>query len=504
MAGSTGMPSTDMAFTIGNDFPAAPIIDGTTPPNAPVLFGPGGSGTMTGGPCLLDPEPGSVFPQNWMRLRFNLAPVGGQNLFEIRLHSPAETNDLVVYTQNQEWKMDAATWQAIANHLVDQPITVTVRGAVYDGTKLTSGPSIGTTGTIAIAPVSAPGAIIYWSAQNKVTALKGFTLGEEGVHPVLVPTQVDASSQCIACHSSTPDGTYVGLSWTNTFDNGDPAQIALRTTDGKMTAPSFISTAAATLLQRTQELPVYSKAHWTSGDHIMLSMLYNGSSYDITWTDLEATSSAGTGTLKRTGDNGFPGDATWSHDGNNVAYASGSTIASGYQTKDADLRVIPYANKAGGTSVAVAGASDPTYNEYFPTYSPDDQFIAFTRIPDGHDQLHADQCAGRGARRSRRRRADGDAPCANDPVACSGHASPGLTNSWPKWAPDVTTSGTRKFYWLTFSSKRIDAMTPQLFVTPVVVDGGTIKTYPALYLWNQPAGEGNHTPAWDNFAIPIS
>jgi len=53
---------------------------------------------------------------------------------------------------------------------------------------------------------------------------------------------------------------------------------------------------------------------------------------------------------------------------------------------------------------------------------------------------------------------------------------------------------------LTFSSQRTG--TPQLFVTAVVVDAGTISTYPALYLWNQPPDEGNHTPSWDNYQIP--
>jgi hypothetical protein len=28
----------------------------------------------------------------------------------------------------------------------------------------------------------------------------------------------------------------------------------------------------------------------------------------------------------------------------------------------------------------------------------------------------------------------------------------------------------------------------------MVDDGQSITTYPALYLWNQPADEGNHTP----------
>jgi hypothetical protein len=91
---------------------------------------------------------------------------------------------------------------------------------------------------------------------------------------------------------------------------------------------------------------------------------------------------------------------------------------------------------------------------------------------------------------------------ANDPPACSGHTSPGVTNSWPKWAPSVATaSGGRTFYWLVFSSTRAGSL-PQLYVTPVVVTGTQVQSYGALYLWNQPATTGNHTPAWDAFKIP--
>ena len=63
-------------------------------------------------------------------------------------------------------------------------------------------------------------------------------------------------------------------------------------------------------------------------------------------------------------------------------------------------------------------------------------------------------------------------------------------------------SGGRTFYWVVFSSTRSEDGSPQLYVTPVVVDGSGIHTYHALYLWNQPADEHNHTPAWDVFKIP--
>ena len=93
---------------------------------------------------------------------------------------------------------------------------------------------------------------------------------------------------------------------------------------------------------------------------------------------------------------------------------------------------------------------------------------------------------------------------ANDPDQCASVTSPGLTNSWPKWSPEATTFGGKTYYWLTFSSTRGAGGKPQLYVSPVVVEGGVPTTYPALYLWNQPVDEANHTPAWDVFEITIN
>ena len=42
-----------------------------------------------------------------------------------------------------------------------------------------------------------------------------------------------------------------------------------------------------------------------------------------------------------------------------------------------------------------------------------------------------------------------------------------------------------------------------LYITGVVTTPGAPPvTYGALYLWNQPEAESNHTPAWDVFKIP--
>ena len=142
---------------------------------------------------------------------------------------------------------------------------------------------------------------------------------------MLVPTQVYASTQCIACHSSTPDGMFVGLSWTNTFaNNGDPAQIAMLSTDGTMTTPSFVSSAAATLLARSgQELPGSPRrtgqpaiAHAVDA----LQRLLLRHHVDRPEDDLQRRHRHA-GAHRR---QGHPGDAAFSHDGNNVVYASGT------------------------------------------------------------------------------------------------------------------------------------------------------------------------------------
>jgi Tol biopolymer transport system component len=152
----------------------------------------------------------------------------------------------------------------------------------------------------------------------------------------------------------------------------------------------------------------------------------------------------------------------------------------------------------GGTVTKIPGASSASFNEYYPTFSPDDQLIAFNRVAQDassynnpNAEVYVIPSSGNGPVRL----------AANDPPSCSGKTSPGVTNSWPKWSPGTSAVGTKQYYWLTFSSTRSANGNPQLYVTPVITQGNVISTFPALYLWNQPADEKNHTPAWDDFSI---
>ncbi len=490
-----------------SDFPMTPIIDpgGSAPTDSGTLFGDPMTGAATGGPCLFEPEVGTIYPRNWIRPRFTWIPGANENLFELRITTPTQVNPLVVFTTATTWTMPAGLWMGLQTHSVDTPLTVSIRGAVFDGTVLTSGPEHGTSGDISIAPVDAPGAIVYWTTTGG-TLLRGFSIGDEIVKDIITPT--DAGSKCVGCHSSTPDGKFVGFSSSQNPGNGDPTTLGLLSSDGTHTAPAFLTASAQTLMARqNQEQPVFSKMHWQAGDHTAVTMYPTGGRFEMMWTDLEATATdqnVGWGIIARTGDatNNTPNAAAYAsfaHTSDTLLYVSAPSVSSGVTTSHGNLMTVPYNNRAGGTASPIVGADTATYNEFYPTFSPDDTYVAFNRVADGQSSYN--NAASEVWIIPTAGNTTPTRIAANDPPACTGKVSPGVTNSWPKWAPAATDDGGRRYYWLTFSSTRGTGGNPQLYVTPVIDDGTQLLTYPALYLWNQPATENNHTPAWDNFSI---
>jgi hypothetical protein len=490
-----------------SDFPPQPILDmpdaGASPPaNAGQLFG-GPSQGASGGPCLIEPEVGSLYPKNWLRPRFSWIAANGENLFELRLHVANQSNDLVVYTTQTEWTMPKAMWGSLSNDSADQPMTVSVRGGVYAGGALT-GEALGSKGDLGIAPVAAPGTIVYWSIipQPGTTALKGFAVGDESVTPVLTPNQVqEFNAPCVGCHTATPDGYYASFSSSaNQWGNGF-ADIRQNMTGQ---APPWLGAAGKAAVEApTLGIHTFSPAHWAAGDRVEISGYAPGDNHQpqLTWIDLEAQNAPASGTIARTGDSNYAGAPSWSHDGKTIAYVSTNAQVDGrLDDGAADVWTVPYNNKAGGTATPLTGASANGMRNFYPSFSPDDKLVAFDEVTSGNmynnaqDELYVVPSAGGKATRLD----------ANDPPACTGKTSPGVTNSWPKWSPQAqTTTDGRTFYWIVFSSIRDPGGNPQLYVTPVVVDGaGKVTTYHALYLWNQPASENNHTPAWDNFQIP--
>jgi hypothetical protein len=235
------------------------------------------------------------------------------------------------------------------------------------------------------------------------------------------------------------------------------------------------------------------------------------------------------GFIARNGDSRGAEGPSWSHDGTTIVYVSTNAAKDGrLATGAADLYSVPYNSRAGGTATPLAGASDPNVSEYYPSFSPDDKYIAYDHAPasetmyyNPHSEVFVIPASG----------GTGTRLDANAPPACSGATSPGVTNSWAKWSPQVTTCSGKTYYWIIFSSSRQGALfkasnlksggqvpTSQLYVTALVDNGsGSLSTYPALYIWNQPttftstsaatqsfngSPQSNHTPTWEIVDIP--
>jgi hypothetical protein len=511
-----GLIGSDGSTGPHTDFPSTPIIDtpdggtGAAPANSGTLFSGAGAAGDGGAdaPCLVQSEVGSLLPRNWLRPRFGWQAGGGENLFELRVHADNQTNDLVVYTTATEWTMPQTMWAALAKDSAGVPMTVSVRGAVYASGAIT-GLAQGSSGPFGIAPVDAPGAIVYWHIiGGNDGELKGFNVGDEDVQLTLPATSVtEYSTTCIGCHVSTPDGKYAVFSSSATAPQWDDGIGAVSAEAGVGTTPSFLSTDAKTALQTASEgIMTTSIAHWAAGDYMVLAS--SNDNHSIQWTELDGVGAAASGTVPITGGdpNSNHTSPSWSHDGKTIAYTSAPQSTSGRpDANNNDIYMLPYNNKAGGAAAPLVGANS-TANEYYPSFSPDDKWITFNRsvntggvysVPTAEVYVTKADGSGTATRLA-----------ANDPPACANRPSPGITNSWPRWAPakpaPQTVNGLT-YYWVVFSSKRLDGSTPQLYMAPVVIDAaGNVKQYQAVYLWNQPITERNHTPAWDVFGIPPS
>jgi hypothetical protein len=555
--GSTTPIVTPPACDPCTDFPAAPVVDGTAPPDAAQTFGGATSGSAGGGPCLIEPELGALYPNNWLRPRFRVKAPAGQDVFELRLHAKSQANDLVVYTGSPSWTMPKDLWAALSAHSHDEPITVTVRGASKAGGAATV--AKGTSGDIAIAPVSASGTMVYWSTsgmtygqpKNGDTVLSGFAVGDESVATVLKPNQAQQlikdqggnvlkadsnPARCIGCHTSTPDGAFISYNdfypWNAVLASGKAGSVGA--------SPPFLRAGGwNAITQPWIGMTTYSRAHWRVGDHVMVASFGTSNSdsdpsAQLAWFDLESTAS-GTSpadlkgkafdVIARTGDARGAAAPSWSHDGTFIVYTSTDSEKSGRLGSGvADLYRVEYGGRAGGAARPITGAAEPDTAEYYPALSSNDRLIAYNAIPQtvaaaSHPAIGNvgsqswDGMYAQPATEVFVIPAAGGVPvrlAANDPPACAGAPSPGINNSWPKWAPEARTTGGKTYYWLIFSSWRDGATAPnqspiaQLYITGVVEDeAGHLETHGAIYLWNQPPTTSNHTPAWDVFQIPI-
>lgn len=430
-----------------SDFPAEPFYEGAADSSVPTLFG--AADNMSAGGCVLEPQlstdtvPGALIPANWLRPRFRFEIPG--DVFEIRISSSVEANDLVAYTTEKIWAIPRDVWATAGQNHAGKTVSVTIRGV----TRASGGTPVGVQGDLNIAPVNAGGSMVFWTVRDsnvtpESSKLFGFRVGDEGVVEALKPATVEFSQiihengrdlrgeygggkpgfnpgdvQCMGCHTSTPDGAAV------VFTDDWPWNKAIASIEEGSTGaiPSYLTQAGRALLKMpfigTQTM---SPAYWADNNRVLVTS-YSArsapfppegtpSTHSLMWMNLQnsasindtvppedgtrdqvrdarnqaimAAQNSAWGIITTTGETRNAVTPDWSNSGAKIVYVSTDQAPDGhpdYDATQADLVMVDYNGGAGGVATPIPGASDPGVLEYYPAFSPDDRLIAYTRAP---------------------------------------------------------------------------------------------------------------------------
>jgi hypothetical protein len=515
------------------DFPQQPILsDGVTPDLVAMFNDSVGQGNPP--PCIIEPQPETLYPSNWNHLQIKLGT--GTGPFKVFMHVDGELNDLVAYVSGNVFDLDGNTWRALATNVPGQQVTV----------KVTSPGSAEATTSFAIAPVAVTDKISF-SAEDiqdldqhapiKNSNLRQISIGNGDAPATVVLNIADVqmktttsspntplrSVSCLGCHVDAPDGL------ATIFEDTYPWNMAVASLkpDEIGAVPSFVTAGGqAGLRQPGLGISTISRSHFSPGDRIVVAPYYlddpsmptlysqQKANVQLAWFDLEAASVpyggypvAGKqfGIIARNGDPRGAASPAFSNDGTTIAYASTNSGIDGRLSVGAtDIYTVKYNNRAGGDAVPLAGAASDALEEYYPAFSSDDQIVGFTTVPAGesmyqnpHAEVYVLPATGRTPIRLK----------ANDPVTCSGVTSPGVNNNWTRFSTTIIAGG-KTYQFVVFSSGRdqiappattggMFTVLPQLYIAAIVVEDGVVKDYPAIRLPGQPVDRVNVAPSWN-------
>lgn len=442
------------------------------PANAPDLFGAGVADPASA-PVFVYPPDQVIVPQNLGDLEAHWTDGFGHDLYELRL--VGDHVDLRVYVRGGTtgWSgFTSAEWYAAAQST--PLLTLGLRGLTE------ASPA-----TIGVAPNrivkttndEVMGGLYYWASRAASGAYGIFRhdFGTPGVPAEEFFTTTQAG-RCVACHALSRDGTRMAVG----YDGGNRS--------------STIVDVASRTPQIPPETMFWNFATYTPDGARLIT------SRDGVLTIRDGLTGAPMGTVP-TG--GYATHPDFAADGSAMAFVAVGAPNQDWHFGGGAIATIPY-DAATGTFGAPRPLVNDGGNNYYPSFSPDGQWILFNRsTEDAYDDASAELWVVK---------TDGTAAPRKLDLANLGA---GLTNSWARWAPFRNTFGplgaTENLYWLTFSSKRafgvrLPGGQPQIWMAPFfpgrVATGGD-PTAPAFRLPFQDIGSNNHIAQWTETVVPI-
>ncbi|MDB4965584.1 MAG: tolB protein precursor [Myxococcales bacterium] len=481
--------------TGGNQPPAThDIVDPTLPPG--VVGGFDGTPAGTSGVTLVYPNSGAIVPHD-------LAPVDVQwnaasPVYRVTF-SVDNGNKLRGYVKTADWVPPAGEWQWLLDVAAGHTITLSVDGATVDGSGVPQGPVVGSGGQpLKVSRDDATGALFYFATTgDQLTGdgtLERLQLGSQKADKYLNKT--NNGGRCVGCHALSRDGKRVAFTFLDLGGVATGATMSLGDVDA--TNPT------------TQQAPANTQAATTSfspdGSRIITS-------YEGKLTLREGTTGNKIADVATSGPALFP---DWSPDGSSIVFVKPTAMCAPSGLNFGQASIFAYggslvtmtASGAGFGNEKVLMQAAAGENNFYPSYSPDGQYVVFARASASSKSSWAmanSSCNGQ----------DGSGLSYDNPsatiwilpaaggtpvqlTAANGEAM--RTNSWPKWGPKADGD----YLWLSFSSTRpygnvlTGAMAHhQIWITAIPRAGATgDPSSPGVWFPFQDTATKNHIGVW--------
>ena len=454
--------------------------DGTVPAGAGGMFD-GATETGTDGPTIAYPENNVIAPPNLGQFDVHWRPGAGQDLFEISLQNQYVNLKIHKAATGPAYSFYLpAEWTAVAS--TAEPITLTVSGmnTASPGTKSTSEPhTVGTTNEIV------QGGLYYWTTSPPQGIFR-YDMSTPDMPPSsFFPANMapGGATNCVGCHTLSKDGTKIAM----TIDGGDGRGAMFDVADRSILIPFASNPQSwnfATFNTDNTKLVTVSGGQMVlrSANGAILTTIPNTSGQLSTHPELSPDSTR-LASVDTTGG------------GTDYDVTGGSIVT----------RTFDDATNSFGPAVVLVPNANGASN-FYPSWSPDGQWILFTRTT---GRSYADPTAEVWVVR-----ADGSAPPIQLVAADTGAGM--LRNSWARWTPFVQSYGAdhQSVFFVTFSSTRpfgVRGLTngtygpdQQIWMAaffPDKANGGMDPSAPAIRMPFQDFATSNHIAQWTQAVI---
>lgn len=457
------------------------VVSPLAPPGAPTMFG-GATEDPSLAPTIAYPLDRILVPPNLGQFDVhwrNGAGAGAtNNLFEVAMSN--RYIDVRMYTTGLDPKLaqpfwtvfEPAVWSPIASSREQLTLSVAGLDAAKPGKKGTAAAQ-----HVDVTNENTKGGIYYWTTSNGA-AIYRYDVGKPEVAPAPFFTPGTGPGVCIGCHTLSHDGTKVAMTLNGGNGPGQIYNVADRTRVGTMPLAWDFATFDATA----------TKLVTVEASQLILRAVSDGTKL--------------AGPLPPVTTNALQTHPELSPDNTklvSVEFTGGGYDAQAYSGAIVIRSFDAAANTFGAPTTLVPFAAGQS--NWYPSFSPDGQWIVFTRTS---SYSYNDATA-----QTWLVKADGSRPAVQLATA---NLTGNLTNSWARWVPFAQTFGpsNETMFYLTFSSQRPFGVRlptggrPQIWMTPVFPARAALGQDPSGNAFRVPfqdVNTANHIAQWTQAVV---